>query len=266
MTINDKILRRNSHLLPFCNSDPLPCSSSVWWDVPNLLVIFQLPKYSNNSDILTFWHRQSNALYFPWLEMKFQYFCWPFLVHDLPWLPAELECWASVVWQCAATSMMSKFQEGLQAQRQLVEQLRVEAGIHRMTVSESVAEIMKYMQQHADNDVLMKGFAKQSDNPFKEKGGCLILWWCPDEMQSVLDQCKADCKWNAVTDIFSNWFRILSCLYSVNYYHSNGDIVAICGITKDKNRFKLQIVLVVLNNGSNICKQKFSVHVIKNSS
>jgi len=71
---------------------------------------------------------------------------------------------------------MSKFQEGLQAQRQLVEQLRVEAGIHRMTVSESVAEIMKYMQQHADNDVLMKGFAKQSDNPFKEKGGCLILW------------------------------------------------------------------------------------------
>jgi len=73
------------------------------------------------------------------------------------------------------TLTMSKFQEGLQAQRQLVEQLRVEAGIHRMTVSESVAEIMKYMQQHADNDVLMKGFAKQSDNPFKEKGGCLIL-------------------------------------------------------------------------------------------
>jgi hypothetical protein len=67
---------------------------------------------------------------------------------------------------------MSKFQEGLQAQRQLVEQLRVEAGIHRMTVSESVAEIMKYMQQHAESDVLMKGFAKQSDNPFKEKGGC----------------------------------------------------------------------------------------------
>ena len=81
----------------------------------------------------------------------------------------------SVLLSSSADSKMSKFQEGLQAQRQLVEQLRVEAGIHRMTVSESVAEIMKYMQQHADNDVLMKGFAKQSDNPFKEKGGCLIL-------------------------------------------------------------------------------------------
>lgn len=71
---------------------------------------------------------------------------------------------------------MSKFQEGLQTQRQLVEQLRIEAAVHRMTVSESVAEIMKFCQQRQDEDVLMKGFAKQNDNPFKEKGGCLILW------------------------------------------------------------------------------------------
>jgi hypothetical protein len=70
---------------------------------------------------------------------------------------------------------MSKFQEGLQTQRQLVEQLRIEAAVHRMTVSESVAEIMKFCQQRQDEDVLMKGFAKQNDNPFKEKGGCLIL-------------------------------------------------------------------------------------------
>lgn len=71
---------------------------------------------------------------------------------------------------------MSKFQEGLQTQRQLVEQLRIEAAVHRMTVSESVAEIMKFCQQRQEEDVLMKGFAKQNDNPFKEKGGCLILW------------------------------------------------------------------------------------------
>jgi hypothetical protein len=70
---------------------------------------------------------------------------------------------------------MSKFQEGLQAQRQLVEQLRIEAAVHRMTVSESVAEIMKFCQQRENEDVLMKGFAKQNDNPFKEKGGCAII-------------------------------------------------------------------------------------------
>jgi hypothetical protein len=70
---------------------------------------------------------------------------------------------------------MSKFQEGLQMQRQLVEQLRIEAAAHRMSVSESVAEIMKFCQQRENEDVLMRGFTKQNDNPFREKGGCSIL-------------------------------------------------------------------------------------------
>lgn len=73
--------------------------------------------------------------------------------------------------------MMSKFQEGIQAQRQIVEQLRIEAAVHRITVSESIAEIMKFCQQRQDEDVLMKGFAKQNDNPFKEKSSCSIIWY-----------------------------------------------------------------------------------------
>ncbi len=72
-------------------------------------------------------------------------------------------------------SRMNKFQEGLQAQQKLVEQLRGEAAIQRLPVSEAIAEIMKYSEQHQGSDVLIKGFAKQSDNPFKEKGGCAIL-------------------------------------------------------------------------------------------
>ncbi len=71
---------------------------------------------------------------------------------------------------------MNKFQEGLATQRKIVEQLRNEAAVQRMPVSECVAEIMKFCDQHQENDVLIKGFAKQNDNPFKEKGGCLILW------------------------------------------------------------------------------------------
>ena len=70
---------------------------------------------------------------------------------------------------------MNKFQEGLQAQRKLVEQLRSEGAIQRMPVSECIAEIVKFCDQHQDGDVLIKGFAKQNDNPFKEKGGCAIL-------------------------------------------------------------------------------------------
>lgn len=70
---------------------------------------------------------------------------------------------------------VNKFQEGLQAQRKLVEQLRSEAAIPRLPVSECVAEMVKFCEQHQENDVLLKGFAKQNDNPFKEKGGCNIL-------------------------------------------------------------------------------------------
>ncbi len=70
---------------------------------------------------------------------------------------------------------MSKFQEGLQTQRKLVEQLRHEAAIQRLPVSEAVAEIKKFCEQRQDADVLINGFAKTNDNPFKEKGGCTIL-------------------------------------------------------------------------------------------
>lgn len=70
---------------------------------------------------------------------------------------------------------MNKFQEGLQQQRKLVEQLRQEAAISRLRVSECIKEIMKYCEQHADTDVLITGFPRPGDNPFKEKGNCSIL-------------------------------------------------------------------------------------------
>lgn len=70
---------------------------------------------------------------------------------------------------------MNKFQEGLQQQRKLVEQLRLEAAIQRVRVSECIYDIEKYCEQHSEEDALLKGFQRPSDNPFKEKGGCAIL-------------------------------------------------------------------------------------------
>ena len=70
---------------------------------------------------------------------------------------------------------MNKFQEGLQQQRKLVEQLRLEASVHRVRVSECIEDIMKYCEQHTPEDVLINGFPKPGDNPYKEKGGCNIL-------------------------------------------------------------------------------------------
>jgi hypothetical protein len=66
-------------------------------------------------------------------------------------------------------------QEGLQAQRRLVEQLRAEAAVRRMPVSECLADVIKFCEHHQETDVLIRGFPKQGDNPFREKGGCTIF-------------------------------------------------------------------------------------------
>ena len=66
-------------------------------------------------------------------------------------------------------------QEGLQAQRRLVEQLRAEAAVRRVPVSECLAEVINFCERHQETDVLIRGFAKQSDNPFREKGGCTLF-------------------------------------------------------------------------------------------
>ncbi|XP_046584561.1 guanine nucleotide-binding protein G(I)/G(S)/G(O) subunit gamma-7-like [Haliotis rubra] len=74
-----------------------------------------------------------------------------------------------------ADMRMNKLQEGLQQQRRLIDQLRCEAQITRMRVSQCIEDLVKYCDSHTEDDVLIKGFCKPSDNPFKEKGGCTIL-------------------------------------------------------------------------------------------
>lgn len=63
----------------------------------------------------------------------------------------------------------------LQQQRQINEQLRREAAIKRMLVSQAVHDILKYIQEHENEDCLLKGFSSQKANPFREKGGCEII-------------------------------------------------------------------------------------------
>ncbi|XP_041357292.1 guanine nucleotide-binding protein subunit gamma-1-like isoform X1 [Gigantopelta aegis] len=75
----------------------------------------------------------------------------------------------------AADMRMNKLQEGLQQQRRLIEQLRCEAQITRMRVSQVIEDIVKYCETHREEDVLITGFNKPQENPFKEKGGCTIL-------------------------------------------------------------------------------------------
>merc|ERR1711974_203909 len=55
----------------------------------------------------------------------------------------------------------------LQQQRTLVEQLRREANITRISVSQACQEIQKYCVDHQAEDFLLKGFASQKQNPFR---------------------------------------------------------------------------------------------------
>ncbi|PVD38337.1 hypothetical protein C0Q70_00949 [Pomacea canaliculata] len=68
-----------------------------------------------------------------------------------------------------------KLQEAVQRQKDLLSQLQVEASIRRQKVSVSIADIVQYCQTHLNEDHLIKGFAKPSDNPFSEKQRCSIL-------------------------------------------------------------------------------------------
>ncbi|XP_034104311.1 guanine nucleotide-binding protein subunit gamma-1 [Drosophila sulfurigaster albostrigata] len=63
----------------------------------------------------------------------------------------------------------------LQQQRTLNEQLRREACIPRIQVSEACNAMMKYMLDNETDDCLLSGFTSQKVNPFREKNSCSIL-------------------------------------------------------------------------------------------
>ncbi|CAH8527331.1 unnamed protein product [Schistosoma guineensis] len=63
----------------------------------------------------------------------------------------------------------------LSQQRKLVEQLRQEANLNRRPVSECVQEMIVFMEQNREKDCLVSGFASKKDNPFQEKGGCVVI-------------------------------------------------------------------------------------------
>ncbi|XP_043947941.1 guanine nucleotide-binding protein subunit gamma-1 [Drosophila biarmipes] len=62
----------------------------------------------------------------------------------------------------------------LQQQRAINLQLRREVEMERMPVSEACSLMMKYMQEHEEEDCLLTGFT-QKVNPFREKSSCSIL-------------------------------------------------------------------------------------------
>ncbi|XP_053869051.1 guanine nucleotide-binding protein G(I)/G(S)/G(O) subunit gamma-7-like [Malaclemys terrapin pileata] len=58
--------------------------------------------------------------------------------------------------------------------RRAVEQLRIEAGLERMKVSQAARELVQFCRAHAQSDPLLTG-VPASANPFKDQNTCSIL-------------------------------------------------------------------------------------------
>ncbi|XP_055707206.1 guanine nucleotide-binding protein subunit gamma-1-like [Phlebotomus papatasi] len=63
----------------------------------------------------------------------------------------------------------------LQQQRAIVDQLRREASMQRIMVSQACVDIVKYVTEHEQEDCLLVGFSSQKVNPFREKSSCTVL-------------------------------------------------------------------------------------------
>ncbi|XP_030049622.1 guanine nucleotide-binding protein G(I)/G(S)/G(O) subunit gamma-10 [Microcaecilia unicolor] len=62
----------------------------------------------------------------------------------------------------------------LNTMQRLVEQLKLEAGVERIKVSQAAAELQQYCIQNACKDALLVGMPAGS-NPFREPRSCALL-------------------------------------------------------------------------------------------
>merc|ERR1711971_777774 len=72
-------------------------------------------------------------------------------------------------------SNMESMNTALQQQRLEVEQLRREAAMKRIPVSQAVEDIKAYIRDHNQEDCLLTGFHGKNSNPFREKSSCEVL-------------------------------------------------------------------------------------------
>merc|ERR1712241_932327 len=70
---------------------------------------------------------------------------------------------------------MESMNTALQQQRLEVEQLRREAAMKRIPVSQAVEDIKAYIRDHNQEDCLLTGFHGKNSNPFREKSSCQVL-------------------------------------------------------------------------------------------
>jgi len=67
-----------------------------------------------------------------------------------------------------------KMSSQVQALQKQVGQLRQEAGVQRIMVSEAIKEMVTFMTENSPTDGLVSGIT-QADNPFRDQKSCTII-------------------------------------------------------------------------------------------
>uniref|UniRef100_A0A1A9UVJ9 G protein gamma domain-containing protein n=1 Tax=Glossina austeni TaxID=7395 RepID=A0A1A9UVJ9_GLOAU len=75
----------------------------------------------------------------------------------------------------AETAILDIMAANIQQQRAVNDQLKREVDMRRHQVSESCKLMIKYMNEHENEDCLLTGFNSQKINPFREKSSCIVL-------------------------------------------------------------------------------------------
>lgn len=78
------------------------------------------------------------------------------------------------MYMCFWPKFIKPMSSQVQSLQKQLTQLRQEAGVNRIPVSEAIQDILSYTNQHAQDDALVIG-VNQSENPFREPKPCSIL-------------------------------------------------------------------------------------------
>lgn len=65
-----------------------------------------------------------------------------------------------------------QIEQKIEQQRDIVHQLRQEASMKRIKVSQAIEDIKKYVLEKQCEDVLLTGFASVKQNPYWKKSSC----------------------------------------------------------------------------------------------
>nr|KAF6443876.1 G protein subunit gamma 5 [Molossus molossus] len=89
-------------------------------------------------------------------------------------LPRRLALWTHYRQTCPALAWTMSGSSSVTAMKKVVQQLRLEAGLNRVKVSQAAADLKQFCLQNAQHDPLLTGVSS-STNPFRPQKVCSFL-------------------------------------------------------------------------------------------